>query len=149
MTERTDAQQNISVLLVEDSPTQVILMQALLEANPNFSLLAAAKDGDEALDYLRRTGKHTQAQRPDLVLLDINLPTISGIEVLQQMKADAELKDIPVVMLTASTDEQDMAQSYSDGAATFISKPPRPDDLEKVLGELGSKWSDLRLPNSE
>lgn len=149
MTDQIESPDKIGVFLVEDSPTQVVLMQAVLAANPHLNLVAVAKDGDDALAYLRRTGKHAQAQRPDLVLLDINLPTISGIEVLEQMKADEGLKDIPVVMLTASTDDQDMAQSYAGGAATFISKPPKPADLEEVLCKLGSQWSDLRVPKSD
>jgi len=149
MTEQSESQDKIGVLLVEDSPTQIVLMQAVLEGNRHLELMAVSKDGDDALAYLRQTGKHAQAQRPDLVLLDINLPTISGIEVLEQMKADAGLKDIPVVMLTASTDDQDMAQSYAGGAATFINKPPKPEDLEELLQKLGSQWSNLRMPNSD
>lgn len=113
----------IHILLVEDNDGDIVLtMQALKKANVTNGV-TVAKDGDEALKYLRKSGRFQQAQTPDLILLDINLPKIDGIEVLTEIKNDETLKTIPVVMLTTSDAENDIIRSYNNHANCYITKP--------------------------
>jgi CheY-like chemotaxis protein len=108
---------------------------------PKMNLAAQVDTGEKALQYLRREGEYADAVRPSLVLLDINLPGISGIDVLNEVKSDPELKTIPVVMLTASSDDRDIAKSYASGASTFISKPVQQDDFQDVVKQFASYWT--------
>jgi two-component system, chemotaxis family, response regulator Rcp1 len=113
----------IEVLLVEDSPGDVRLTQeAFRDANPSIHLHVAT-DGVEALAFLKRKGAHTQAPRPDLILLDLNLPKMDGREVLVHIKEDESLKTIPTVILTTSDSEADIAKSYQLQANCYLSKP--------------------------
>ncbi len=121
----------IEILLVEDNPGDVRLTrEALAEAKVRNNL-AVASDGVEALAYLRREPPHENATRPDLVLLDLNLPRKDGREVLGEIKADPDLRRLPVVVLTTSTAEQDILESYNLYANCYINKPV---DLEQFLG---------------
>jgi chemotaxis family two-component system response regulator Rcp1 len=120
----------IEILLVEDSPGDVLLTrEALRDAKIRLNLQVAA-DGEEAMALLRREGKYATAPRPDLVLLDLNLPKKDGREVLQEIKADANLAIIPVVILTTSASEVDILRSYQLHANCFVTKPV---DLEQFL----------------
>jgi two-component system, chemotaxis family, response regulator Rcp1 len=120
----------IEILLVEDSPGDVLLTrEALRDAKIRLNLQVAA-DGEEAMALLRREGKYSAAPRPDLVLLDLNLPKKDGREVLQEIKADANLAIIPVVILTTSASEVDILRSYQLHANCFVTKPV---DLEQFL----------------
>ena len=120
----------IEILLVEDSPGDVLLTrEALRDAKIRLNLQVAA-DGEEAMALLRREGKYATAPRPDLVLLDLNLPKKDGREVLQEIKADANLAIIPVVILTTSASEVDILRSYQIHANCFVTKPV---DLEQFL----------------
>jgi chemotaxis family two-component system response regulator Rcp1 len=120
----------IEILLVEDSPGDVLLTrEALRDAKIRLNLQVAA-DGEEAMALLRREGKYAAAPRPDLVLLDLNLPKKDGREVLQEIKADANLAIIPVVILTTSASEVDILRSYQLHANCFVTKPV---DLEQFL----------------
>ena len=120
----------IEILLVEDNPGDVRLtMEALRDAKVRNNL-HVAKDGIEAMAFLRHEGQYASAIRPDLVLLDLNLPRKDGREVLAEIKADPELKTIPVVVLTTSRSEQDVLQSYQLQANCYISKPV---DLEQFI----------------
>jgi len=140
----------IDVLLVEDSRVQAELVKRALAELPSLNLLAIAEDGVEAMAYLRREGKYQNAARPGLVLLDINMPRKNGFEVLGEMKASPELRKIPVVMLTANTDEQSIVKSYEDGASTFITKPVTKDDLERTFEFFAHYWSrTAKLPPRE
>jgi CheY-like chemotaxis protein len=130
----------VDVLLVEDSRVQAELVKQVLAKMPALDLLDTVGDGVEALAYLRREGKYQSAKRPGLVLLDIHMPRKSGLEVLKEMKADPDLRRIPVVMLTSSTDEQDIVKSYEDGASTYITKPVGSQDLEQILGHFAHYW---------
>ena len=121
----------IEILLVEDNPGDVRLTrEALAEAKVRNNL-AVANDGVEALAYLRREPPHEAATRPDLVLLDLNLPRKDGREVLAEIKADPDLRRLPVVVLTTSTAEQDILESYNLYANCYITKPV---DLDQFLG---------------
>lgn len=113
----------IRILLVEDSPGDVVLTAEALREARVANELHVARDGDEALRFLRRQGEHAGAPRPDLVLLDLNLPRVHGKEVLAAMRADPELAGIPVVVLTTSARDADILDAYDLRANAFVSKP--------------------------
>lgn len=120
----------VEILLVEDNPGDVRLtVEALKEAKVSNNL-SVVGDGQDALSYLRREGQFQDAARPDLILLDLNLPRMSGREVLALIKEDSDLKRIPVVILTTSEAEQDILRSYDLHANCYITKPV---DLEKFI----------------
>ncbi len=120
----------IEILLVEDNPGDVRLTQEGLNEGKVRNNLHVARDGVQALAFLRREGEHVDAVRPDLVLLDLNLPRKDGREVLAEMKSDPELRTIPVVVLTTSSAEQDVLRSYELQANCYITKPV---DLEQFI----------------
>jgi CheY-like chemotaxis protein len=120
----------IEILLVEDNPGDVRLTQEALKEGKVYNNLHWAKDGVEALEFLRREGKHAGAPRPDIILLDLNLPKKDGREVLAVIKKDDHLKHIPVVVLTTSKAEEDVLKSYELHANCYVTKPV---DLEKFI----------------
>ena len=113
----------IEILLVEDSPTDVLMTQEALEQAKLLNHLHVVEDGVEALAFLYRQGPYAAAPRPDLILLDLNLPRKNGQEVLAELKADQDLKLIPVVILTTSKADEDIAKSYGLHANCYIAKP--------------------------
>lgn len=113
----------IHVLLVEDDPGDVLMTREALEESTVIRDLSVVSDGEEALRYLRREGEHSEAVRPDLVLLDLNLPRVDGREVLGAIKADERLRRIPVVVLTTSQAEEDILRSYDLHANAYVTKP--------------------------
>lgn len=113
----------IHILLVEDSPTDVMMTREALEYYKVLNPLHVAEDGVAAMEYLRRKGKHSAAPRPGLIILDLNLPKKSGREVLEELKADPDLMRIPVVVLTTSKSEEDVARTYGLHANCYITKP--------------------------
>src|ERR1700735_2329019 len=119
----------IEVLLVEDSPGDVRLTQEAFRDENSAVHLHVASDGIEAMAFLRREGIHSQAPRPDLILLDLNLPKMDGREVLAHIKDDAKLKTIPTVILTTSDAEADIVKSYQLQANCYLSKPVQLDGL--------------------
>lgn len=138
----------IEVLLVEDSPGDVRLTrEALKDAKVHISLHVAT-DGIEAMAYLERKGKYLNAPRPDLILLDLNLPRKDGREVLKEIKESPSLMIIPVVILTTSSSEADVLQSYHLHANCYISKPVDLDGFLKVVQSIDSFWlSVVKLPH--
>jgi chemotaxis family two-component system response regulator Rcp1 len=130
----------IEILLVEDNPGDVDLAKAALEDGKVRNVLHTVGDGEEAMNFLRRRGKHKDAPRPDLVLLDLNLPKKDGREVLAEIKADPELKRIPVVILTISRDEEDVLKSYNLHANCFITKPLDLNQFVKVVKSIEDFW---------
>jgi chemotaxis family two-component system response regulator Rcp1 len=120
----------VEILLVEDNPGDVRLTREALKEGKVYNNLHWAKDGVEALEFLRRQGKHAEAPRPDIILLDLNLPKKDGREVLAVIKTDGELKHIPVVVLTTSKAEEDVLKSYALHANCYVTKPV---DLEKFI----------------
>ena len=120
----------IEILIVEDNPGDVRLTQEALRDAKVRNHLSVAKDGVEALAYLHREGKYGSAPRPDLILLDLNLPRKDGREVLSEIKGDQKLKRIPVVILTTSQAEEDVLRSYDLHANCYVTKPV---DLEKFI----------------
>jgi CheY-like chemotaxis protein len=130
----------VQILLVEDNPGDVRLtIEALKEAKV-LNKLTVVKDGIEALSLLRRQGPHARAARPDLILLDLNLPKKDGREVLAEIKADDKLKHIPVVILTTSQDEQDVLKSYNLYANCYITKPVDLDQFITVVKSIEDFW---------
>lgn len=125
----------IDILLVEDSPSDVRLTQEALRRAKVNNTLSIVRDGASALEFLRRIGPHKDAPRPDLILLDLNLPRKSGQDVLAEIKADDELKRIPVVVLTTSRAEQDILRSYNLHANCYITKPV---DLKQFINVVQS-----------
>jgi chemotaxis family two-component system response regulator Rcp1 len=135
------------VLLVEDSPGDVRLTrEAFKDAKVHINL-HVAPDGAEAMAFLGREGKHSNAPRPDLILLDLNLPKKDGREVLEEIKGNPTLKSIPVVVLTTSGSEEDILRSYRLHANCYITKPVGLDGFLKVVKSIDSFWlSVVKLP---
>jgi len=113
----------VDVLLVEDDPGDVLLIREAFEYNKVHNSLHVVSDGVEALDFLHRRNGHEEAPRPDLVLLDLNLPRKDGREVLEEVKADTDLRTIPIVVLTTSEAEEDILRSYDLHANAYVTKP--------------------------
>ena len=137
----------IQVLLVEDSPGDVRLTQeAFRAANPSIHL-HVANDGVEAMAFLRHEGAHINAPRPDLILLDLNLPKMDGREVLAHIKEDGDLKTIPTVILTTSESEADIAKSYQLQANCYLTKPVQLDAFECLVKSINDFWlTKVKLP---
>jgi len=112
----------IRVLLVEDNPGDADLMRETLESSTQAYDIAVAVDGEEAIDYVLRRGRHAGAARPDLILLDLNLPRLDGAEVLAEIKRHDALRAIPIVVFTSSDAEQDILESYQRGANGYVTK---------------------------
>ena len=142
-----NAPPHIEVLLVEDDPGDVLMTREALEGHPVRNNLNVVSDGAEALAYLRREGDHSAAVRPDLVLLDLNLPRRDGREVLAEIKADEALHQIPVVVLTTSAAEEDILRSYQLHANAYVTKPVDFDNFIRVVRQIGHFFDDVvQLP---
>ena len=135
------------VLLVEDSPGDVRLTkEAFRDANSSIHLHVVS-DGVEAMAFIRREGAHIRAPRPDLILLDLNLPKMDGREVLAKIKEDASLKTIPTVILTTSEAEADILKSYQLQANCYLSKPAQLDAFESLVKSINDFWlTKVKLP---
>jgi chemotaxis family two-component system response regulator Rcp1 len=137
----------IEVLLVEDNPGDVRLTREALKEGKVINHLSVAKDGEEALAFLRREGAFADAPRPDVILLDLNLPRRDGREVLQAIKADPSLRTIPVVILTSSEAERDIARAYELNANCYITKPVDLDQFITVVKSIEDFWfTVVKLP---
>jgi len=147
MTTVGEAGPPIEVLLVEDSPGDVRLTrEALRDANPEIHLNVVA-DGVEAMAYLRREATHGSALRPDLILLDLNLPRMDGREVLAHIKQDDSLKTIPTLILTTSDAEGDVMESYRLRANAYLTKPVQLNKFENLVRSLNDFWlTKAKLP---
>ncbi|MEV6016978.1 MULTISPECIES: response regulator [unclassified Streptomyces] len=126
----TPAGTPIDVLLVEDDPGDELMTREAFEDNKIGNTLHVVRDGEEALDFLYRRGAHTEAPRPDLILLDLNLPKYDGRQVLEKIKSDPALSHIPVVVLTTSAAEEDILRSYKLHANAYVTKPV---DLDQFI----------------
>jgi CheY-like chemotaxis protein len=137
----------ITILLVEDNPGDVRLTREALKEGKIRNVLYDVNDGVEALAFLRQTGQYANAVRPDLILLDLNLPKKSGLEVLAEIKADRDLKRIPVVVLTTSQAEQDVLRSYNLHANAYVAKPVDLDQFIVVVKSIEDFWLEIvKLP---
>lgn len=138
----------IDVLLVEDDPGDVLMTREAFEENKVANRLTVVADGESAMAYLRKEGEHADAPTPDLVLLDLNLPRMDGREVLAAMKSDADLRRIPVVVLTTSEAEEDVLRSYSLHANAYVTKPVDFQRFIDVVRQIDDFFVQVvRLPN--
>jgi two-component system, chemotaxis family, response regulator Rcp1 len=140
----------IEILLVEDNPGDVVLTREALKDARVHNKLHVATDGEEAIAWLKQTGTHENAERPDLILLDLNLPKVDGREVLAQIKSDPELRSIPVVVLTTSKAEEDVLKSYDLHANCYIAKPIDLQQFIAVVKAIEDFWFTIvKLPVSQ
>jgi CheY-like chemotaxis protein len=138
----------IEVLLVEDDPGDVLLIREAFEFNKVHNNLNVVSDGEQALAYLRREGAYEGVNRPDLVLLDLNLPRKDGREVLGEVKADQDLRTIPVVVLTTSEAEEDVLKSYQLHANAYVTKPVDFERFVSIVRQIDDFFvSVVRLPS--
>src|SRR3990167_9047634 len=139
----------VEILLVEDNLGDVRLTQEGLREGKIHNHLSVVMDGEEAITFLRRQGNHARAPRPDLILLDLNLPKKDGREVLAEIKADPQLRRIPVVVLTTSAADQDIVASYDLAANCYVTKPVSFDAFLEVVRSIEEFWfSIVRLPQA-
>ena len=136
------------ILLVDDSPRDTELALEALEANHLANEVVALGDGAEALDYLYRRGKFTDRTngQPAVILLDLKMPKVDGMEVLRQIKADPHLKVIPVVVMTSSREEQDLINSYQLGVNAYVVKPVTFQEFVEAVKQVGGFWAVLNEP---
>jgi CheY-like chemotaxis protein len=145
--QRSNESAAIEILLVEDSPGDIRLTQEAFYDAKVRNNLHVATDGEEAMAFLRREGKHAHAPRPGLILLDLNLPKKDGRAILAEIKADDSLKTIPVVVLTTSSVEADILRSYQLHANCYITKPVNLEGFAKVIQSVDNFWlSIVQLP---
>ena len=137
---RGDVIKPVDILLVEDSPTDVLLAQEALEHAKLLNNLHVVSDGVEAMAFLRGEGQFADAIRPDLILLDLNLPRKDGREVLEEVKNDPKLKSIPVVVLTTSKAEEDILRAYGLHANCYVSKPVDFEQFTRVVKAIENFW---------
>ena len=139
--------QTVEILLVEDDPADVELTRETMANSKVVTHLHVVEDGLEALDFLRREGKYADAPRPDLILLDLNLPRMDGRTLLTEIRVDERLKSIPVVVLTTSQAEEDIVKSYRLGANCYITKPVGLAEFARMVHSMEEFWFTIvRLP---
>jgi two-component system, chemotaxis family, response regulator Rcp1 len=137
----------INILLIEDSLGDVRLIQEALKEGKLCNRLFVVRDGVEGMDFLLRRGQYQEAVRPDLILLDLNMPKMDGRELLAEIKKDEDLKRIPVVILTTSTSEADVLKTYNLHANCYIVKPLNLEEFIRVVRSIESFWlSIVKLP---
>ncbi len=140
----------VEILLVEDNPGDVRLTREALKEGKVLNNLSVAVDGEEALAFLRRQTIYAEAPRPDLILLDLNLPRKDGRQVLAEIKADEQLKRIPVVILTSSSAEEDILRTYDLHANCYITKPVDFDQFVAVVRSIEDFWLTMvKLPSQQ
>jgi CheY-like chemotaxis protein len=139
---------SIEILLVEDNPSDVQLALRALRKKKLANNIEVARDGEEALDFLFYRGKFAQRPRnnPKLILLDLKLPKVDGLQVLEQLRKDERTKAVPVVVLTSSKEDPDIATSYALGANSYIQKPVDFDNFQQVVEQLGLYWLVINQP---
>lgn len=135
------------ILLIEDNLGDVLLTKEAFRATHFKYNLRVAKDGDEALKILSRQGEFNQSPLPDLILLDLSLPKIDGREVLEKIKTNSELKDIPVIILSGSAAESDMTTSYDLHANSYVVKPDNFEDFKEIVASIENYWFEKKNIN--
>lgn len=130
----------IRVLLVEDSPTDLLMTREALERSKALLEIHTVEDGVKTLEFLRRSGKYASAPRPDLIILDLNLPRKDGREVLTEIKADPALKVIPVIVLTTSRADEDVTAAYRSHANCFLTKPVGFANFNELMRSIEQYW---------
>lgn len=138
------------ILIADDDPDDLLLARDALKQTIQPGRISFVHDGEELMDYLRGTGKfeNGKAPRPDLILLDLNMPRKTGAEALQEIRKDPELRHIPIVVLTTSKEEEDIYKSYATGVNSFIAKPVTYESLLSTMRILGKYWFEIvELPS--
>jgi CheY-like chemotaxis protein len=136
------------ILLVEDNEGDVLLTLEAFEECKLETEISVAKNGQEALDFLFKKGAYTNAKKPDLILLDINIPIFSGHEVLERIKSDPDLKKIPVIMLSTSTHQKDLDKAYKNHCNSYVKKPIDIEEFLTAILKIQDFWLELNtLPN--
>ncbi|MDP8210196.1 MAG: response regulator [Candidatus Stygibacter australis] len=130
----------IEILLVDDDPGDIELTREALSTSKFKLRISEVHNGVECLDYLHKRGEYSDALKPDLILLDLNMPFKDGRETLKEIKGDPELRVIPIVILTTSEDDEDIVKTYASGANCFVTKPVGLDQLQKVVSMIESFW---------
>jgi chemotaxis family two-component system response regulator Rcp1 len=144
-----DEMRSITILLVEDNPGDVRLIQEIFREDKIYNKLEITRDGEDALNYLHQEGVYKNTPRPDLILLDLNLPKKNGNEVLVEIKSDEHLRRIPVLILTASKAEEDIARAYNHHANCYLTKPIDLNQFINVVQQIKTFWlSIVQLPTS-
>jgi len=133
------------ILLVEDNEGDIMLTLEAFEESKFDTKVSVAKNGQEALDFLYHRGKFAKAQRPDIILLDINIPIFNGLEVLHEIKQDEILKKIPVIMLTTSSNQTDIDKAYKNYCNSYIKKPLEMEDFIKAIVQIEEFWLQLTI----
>ncbi|WP_224269563.1 response regulator [Haloprofundus salinisoli] len=147
MSDSSDAGRPAEILLVEDNPGDVRLTEEAFKEGQIENKLHVVTDGVEALDFLFKRGEYADAPCPDIVLLDLNLPRKNGDEVLEEIRSDADLAKVPVIILTSSGAESDVAKSYELHANAYLTKPVNPVEFVETIRSFNSFWlSIVRLP---
>lgn len=140
----------IHILLVEDNPADIRLTKEVLKDGKIHNQLSVVEDGEEAINFLKKTGKYQNAGTPDIILLDLNLPKKDGREVLSEIKADSSLMMIPVIVLTTSSAEQDILSTYAHHGNCYITKPVDFDQFINVITTIENFWlSIVKLPPAQ
>jgi CheY-like chemotaxis protein len=136
------------ILLAEDNPNDVELVLTAFQASRLANTIVVVSDGEEALDYLHSRGRFAGQGRPDpaVVLLDLKMPRVDGLQVLREIRADAALRSVPVVILTSSKEEMDLVRGYQLGANAYVVKPVGFDDFINAVSKLGVFWALLNEP---
>lgn len=137
----------IHILLIEDNDGDILLTTEALEVGKIVNKISVVTDGEKAIDFVNKTGEYVNAESPDLILLDINLPRKNGQEVLQYIKTNSRLKHIPVIILTTSSSGKDIKQSYNNFANCYITKPVEAEDFMNTISKIEDFWiSIVKLP---
>jgi two-component system, chemotaxis family, response regulator Rcp1 len=137
----------VEILLIEDNPADVRLTVEVFKDSRIVNHISVAADGEEALVFLQKRGKYSGADRPDLIILDLNLPRKDGREVLSEIKADPELKTIPIIVLTTSDADQDVWKAYNSGVNSYITKPVDLEQFIRIFRSIEDFWLTIvKLP---
>lgn len=133
----------VHILLVEDNEGDIVLTLDAFEESKIRTNISVVKNGAEALDFLFKRGNYVEKNRPDLILLDINIPVYNGHEVLKKIKEDPKLKTIPVIILTTSANQKDINKAYENHSNSYVTKPIDMDDFLKVILKIEEFWLQL------
>lgn len=133
------------ILLVEDNEGDILLTLDAFEESNFHTQVSVAKNGQEALDFLNKKGEFSNAKKPDLILLDINIPIFNGFEVLEEIKQDDSLKKIPVIMLTTSSNQKDIDRAYKNYCNIYVKKPLEMDDFMEAILKIEEFWLQLSV----
>jgi two-component system, chemotaxis family, response regulator Rcp1 len=140
----------IEILLVEDNPADVRLIAETMKDFKSRNRIRLVKDGVEAMEYLKKQGSFAETARPDIIMLDLNLPRKNGFELLKEIKENPDLRDIPVVVLSTSDSQKDIARSYELQAACFVTKPVGLDDFIRTVKQIENFWMGIaKLPEKQ